>query len=186
MRPTQPRLAPLEEKDWSEEQREILAPMVSSGRVYNIFKTLIRHPKLLKRWMPFANHILAKSTLAPREREMAILRIGWLCRAEYEWGHHVEIARRAGVSDAEIARIAEGPKAAGWTPHEAALLAAVDELHQDTCITDATWAALSQRYEPQQLMDLVFTVGNYTVVSMALNTLGVRLEMGYAGFGPER
>jgi len=184
MRPTEPRIAPLDEAEWSEEQREILAPMNRDGRVYNIFKTLIRHPKLLKRWLPFANHILNKSTLAPREREMAILRIGWLCRAEYEWGQHVLIGKRAGLSDAEIARIAEGPEAPGWTPFEAALLRAVDELHEDACITDATWAALKTRYDTAQLMDLVFTIGNYTVVSMALNTLGVRLDAGIKGFTP--
>ena len=113
---------------------------------------------------------------------MAILRVGWLCRAEYEWGQHVEIGRRAGLSDADIARIAEGPEAAGWTPHDAALLAAVDELHGDACVSDATWTVLRQRYDTAQLMDLVFTVGNYALVSMALNTLGVRLEEGVAGF----
>ncbi len=182
MRPTQPRLAPLEEKNWSDEQRELLAPMAHNGRVHNIFKTLARHPKLLKRWLPFANHILFKSSLPPREREMAILRIGWLCRAEYEWGQHVEIGRRAGHSDAEIARIAEGPREAGWSAHEAALLAAVDELHGDACVGDASWATLSQRYDTAQLMDLIFTVGNYALVSMALNSLGVRLEEGVAGF----
>lgn len=182
MRPTQPRIAPLEEAVWSEEQREILAPMNRDGRVYNIFKTLVRHPKLLKRWLPFANHILNKSTLAPREREMAILRVGWLCRAEYEWGQHVLIGKRAGLSDAEIARIGAGPDAPGWTPFEAAVLRAVDELHEDACISDTTWAALKARYDTAQLMDLVFTVGNYTVVSMALNTLGVPLDAGVKGF----
>ena len=182
MRPTQPRLAPLEEEDWSKEQRELLAPMARNGRVHNIFKTLVRYPKLLKRWLPFANHILYKSSLAPREREMAILRIGWLCRAEYEWGQHVVIGRRAGLSDAEIERIAAGPKAPGWTPHEAALLSAVDELHTDACMSDASWATLGKTYDTAQLMDLVFTVGNYTLVSMALNSLGVRLEEGVAGF----
>src|SRR5579871_1482394 len=170
MRPMQPRIAPLEEAVWSQEQREILAPIRRGGQVYNIFKTLIRHPKLLKRWLPFANHILYKSTLDPREREMAILRIGWLCRAEYEWGQHVQIGKRVGLSDTEIARIAEGPDAQGWTPFEAALLRAVDELHREACITEETWAALKRRYDTAQLMDLVFTVGNYTLVSMALNT----------------
>ena len=182
MRPTQPRIPPLEETEWSEEQREILAPMIRGGRVYNIFKTVVRHPKLLKRWLPFANHILNKSTLMPREREMAILRIGWLCRSEYEWGQHVEIGKRAGLGEAEIARIGAGPDAPGWTPFEAALLRAVDELHADACISDQTWAALGQRLDTAQLMDLVFTVGNYTIVSMALNTFGVRLDDGIKGF----
>ncbi len=182
MRPTKPRIEPLEQPDWDEEQSELLAPLAKGGRVYNIFKTLAHHPKLLKRWIPFANHILFKSTLSPREREILILRIGWLCQAEYEWGQHVEIGKRAGLSDAEIERIAAGPEAPGWSAGDALLLRAVDELHGDACIGDATWRALSERYDTNQLMDLVFTVGNYTLVSMALNTFGVRLDEGIRGF----
>jgi 4-carboxymuconolactone decarboxylase len=182
----EPRLAPLEEAEWTDEQRDLLAPMRTRGTVYNIFKTLVRYPKLLKRWMPFANHVLFKSSLSAREREMVILRVGWLARADYEWGHHVEIGRRAGLSDAEIARIGEGPEARGWTGHEAALLRAVDELHADCRIADPTWSALGQRYDTAQLMDLVFTVGNYLLVSMALNSLGVRLEPGFAGLPASR
>ncbi len=183
MRPREPRVTPLEESEWSAEQREVMAPMLQHGTVYNIFKTLLRHPKLLKRWLPFANHILFKSSLPPRERELVILRVGWLCRAEYEWAQHVEIGRRAGLGEADFARLREGPAAAGWTPAETDLLSAVDELHGDACIADETWQRLSRQYSTEQLLDLVFTVGNYTLVSMALNTLGVRLDPGLRGFG---
>ena len=95
------------------------------------------------------------STLAPRERELLILRIGWLCQAEYEWGQHVIFGKGAGLTDEEIARIKEGPDAKGWSPFDAALLRAADELHADAFISDATWAALSERYSTQQLMDVV-------------------------------
>ena len=61
MRPSQPRLTPLEEAEWTAEQRELLAPIGRNGRVYNIFKTLARYPKLLKRWLPLGNHLLFKS-----------------------------------------------------------------------------------------------------------------------------
>ena len=182
MRPSTPRLPPLPEEQWSAEQRELMAPFAREGRIHNIFTTLLRHPKLLKRWLPLANHILFKSSLAPREREMVILRIAWRCGAEYEWGQHVVIAKKAGLGEAEIACIAEGPTAAGWPAFDAAILSAVDELHDDACISDATWAALAQRYDTAQLMDLVFTAGNYAMLAMALNTLGVRLDPGLGGF----
>jgi 4-carboxymuconolactone decarboxylase len=182
MKPGKPRLAPLEPSALDEEQREVLAPFAERGRVLNIFATLAHHPKLLKRWLVFANHILAKSTLPPREREMLILRIGWLCRAEYEWGQHVQIGKRAGLTAVEIARISAGPNAPGWSAAESALLRAVDELHRDAVIGDATWAVLSDHFDTQQLIDLVFTVGNYNLVSMALNTLGVQLDEGIPGF----
>jgi alkylhydroperoxidase family enzyme len=176
------RLAPLEESDWSAEQRELLTPIARNGRVFNVFKTLARHPKLMKRWLPFANHILFKSSLPQRDREMLILRLAWRARAEYEWAHHVEIGERAGLSDVEIQRITAGPDAPGWTPFEAALLRAVDELHGRSRLSDDTWNALAQRYDTPQVMDLIFTVGNYAALAMALNTFGVPLEEGYRGF----
>ena len=182
MRSPKPRIVPLEERDWNDEQRQLLAPMAQGGRVPNIFKTLVRHPKLLKRWLPFANHILFKSSLAPREREMLILRVAWVARAEYEWGHHQEIGQRAGLSDAEIVRIAAGPDAPGWTPFEAALLRAVDELQRASRMSSSTWATLAERYDAAQLMDVVFTIGNYTALAMALNSFGVTLDEGLRGF----
>jgi len=183
MRLSEPRVVPLAESEWSDAARDQLDKLgAAGGRVLNIFKTLAHHPKLMKRWLVFGNHVLGKSTLSPREREIAILRIGWLCRAEYEWGQHVAISRGIGMSEADIQRVAEGPDAPGWDPFEATLLRAVDELHDDAIITDATWKALAARYDTQQLMDLVFTVGQYNLVSMALNTFGVQLDEGIEGF----
>jgi alkylhydroperoxidase family enzyme len=182
MRLARPRIDPLPESEWSDEVREILPRTLAAPRVHNIFTTLARHPKLLKRWLVFASHILGKSTLPPRDREILILRTGWLCRCEYEWGQHVIIGRQAGLSEDEIRRITVGPDAPGWDPFEAALLHAADELRADTMIRDATWEALAARYGTQELFDLVFTVGQYTLVSMALNTLGVALDPGVGGF----
>jgi 4-carboxymuconolactone decarboxylase len=182
MRPGKPRLAPLGESALNAEQREILAPLRRDDRVYNIFATLARHPKLLKRWLPFANHLLFKSSLAPRLRELLILRVAWLARSAYEWGQHVEIARREGLSEAEIARVAAGPDAAGWTAADAVLLRAADELYEDACLGEASWAALRQRFGETEIMDLVFTVGGYTLLAMALNSFGVALDPGLKGF----
>jgi len=155
------------------------------GRILNIFRTLAHHPALLKRWTVFGNHVLFKSTLPARDREILILRIGWLCRAEYEWGQHVVIGKREGLDDEDIEHIRVGPTADGLDPFEAELLRAADELHGDAMISDPTWQALSQRYSTEQMLDLVFTVGQYNLVSMALNTLGVQLDDGIPGFGDD-
>jgi alkylhydroperoxidase family enzyme len=125
--------------------------------------------------------VLVKSTLPARDRELVILRAGWRCSAPYEWGQHVAIARRAGVDDEEIARIALGPDASGWSDRDAALIRAVDELHDRGTITDATWATLAQRYDTHQLMDLVFAIGQYHLVSFALNAFGVERDDGVSG-----
>ena len=174
---TQPRISPLEVDQIDAEIRDALGP----GADLNIFRTLAHHPKLLKRWLVFGNHVLAKSTLPARERELVILRTGWLCRAPYEWGQHVVIGRGAGLGDDEIRRIAAGP-GAGWDARDRALLQACDELHAQSSVSDATWTALAAHYDAKQLLDIVFTIGQYTLVSMVLNSLGVQPEPGLPRF----
>jgi 4-carboxymuconolactone decarboxylase len=171
-----PRLAPKPSSEWDDDTRALIG-----SRSLNIFATLAHHPKLMKRWMVFGNHVLAKSTLSARERELLILRTGWNCRAPYEWGQHVAIARSVGITDEEVARCAAGPDAPGWDPFEALLLRAADELHNDQSLTDATYAALGARYDEQHVLDLVFTVGQYHLVSMALNSLRVQRDDGVTG-----
>jgi len=182
---TVPRLAPLTDDEMDAETRALLGAGTigaGRGRVLNIFRTLARHPKLLKRWLVFGNHVLAKSSLGPRERELAILRVGWICRAEYEWGQHVVIARASGLSDTEIERIAAGPDAPGWSDLDRWILRGADELVSDHFLSDASWKGLSAHWSTEQLVDFVFTVGQYTLVSMALNSFGVQLDPGVEGF----
>ncbi|MEW6269792.1 MAG: carboxymuconolactone decarboxylase family protein [Thermodesulfobacteriota bacterium] len=175
---TTPRIAPLSEEKWSEEARAVIEPTraLSGGPVFNVFSTLAHHPRLLKRWMVFANHVLAKTTLPPRERELLILRAGWLCGSEYEWAQHVVIGRASGLTDQEIDRVADGPDAPGWSAEDRAVLRAADELHRDSCISDATWASLRERLSTEQIIDLIFTVGQYAMLAGALNSLGVQLD----------
>lgn len=183
MRPTEPRIAPLPEPEWTEEQRELLMLVTRGKPAHNVFTTMVRHPKLFKRWVPFGGHLLYTSSLAPRDRELLILRTAWLTRAEYEWGQHVVIARRAGLGEAEIARVAAGPDAPGWAAEDAALLRAADELYEDARLSEKSWQALSRRFSETQMMDLVFTVGAYAMLAMALNSFGVPLDAGLEGFG---
>lgn len=173
MRLSEPRLAPLADDELPAAVKELLG----EAPYLNIFRTLAHHPGLMKRWLVFGNHVLAKSSLPARERELVILRIGWLCRAGYEWGQHVKIGLASGLGQDEIDRIPAGSKADGWNELDRALLDATDELHADAFISDATWQRLAG-LDTQQRLDLVFTVGQYNLVSMALNTLGVQPEPG--------
>ena len=175
MRLNTPRIPPLTEEQWSPEQRELLT-RGNPQRILNVFSTLATHTELYKRWLPFANHVLFKSTLSARDREILILRIGHLCRSGYEFHQHTRIGKAAGLSDAEIEAIKTGPTASTWNDFDRALLTAVDELHRDAFLSDATWQALRQRYNEQQMIDVVFAVGQYNMVSMALNSFGVQLE----------
>jgi alkylhydroperoxidase family enzyme len=177
-----PRIRPVSLEDADPETRELLEALSTFREddvtILNVFGTLAQHPKLMRRWLVFANHVLLKSTISGRDRELAILRTGWRCDAPYEWGQHVVIGRRENISDEEIARIAEGPDAPGWSEYDAAILRAVDELHDRATISDATWATLAERYDQQQCMDLVFAIGQYHLVSFVLNALGVERDDG--------
>jgi len=182
----EPRIQPLAESQWDAQQQKMLTPLKRDGRVINVWTTIANNPKLAAKWLPFAFYFLTESTLPRREREMLMLRSAWLCQCEYIFGQHTLLGKSAGLSDEEITRITKGSKAPGWNPSDATLLQAVDELHADAFIPDATWNALAQRYNQQQLMDVVTTVGQYTLLSMFLNSSGVRLDEGVPGFPKDK
>jgi 4-carboxymuconolactone decarboxylase len=160
----------------SAEDREMGERAQVNGKVINIFRVLMNHPKLARAWSKFANYIVTdQQTLVAREREILILRIGWLNQAQYEFEQHMRIGKAAGLTDDDIDRIKKGPKA-GWNKHEAALVQAADDLFENSLVSDETWKTLSERYNTEQMMDAVFTVGQYNLVSWALNSLGVPLD----------
>ena len=106
------------------------------------------------------------------------MRVGYLCKSGYEWTQHVAIGKREGLTDDEVARIKLGADAPGWSASDRALLQAADELHHDQFITTPTWTALKAHFTDKQCMDVVFTAGQYTQVSMILNSFGVQLDEG--------
>jgi 4-carboxymuconolactone decarboxylase len=147
-----------------------------NGKVVNIFRVLMQHPKLVRAWGKFASYILSdQQTLSSREREILILRIGWLNQAPYEWEQHVRIGKEAGLTNDETERIGQGPHA-GWNKHDAALIQAADDLFKNSVVSDETWKTLAEHYNIEQMMDAVFTIGQYNLVSWALNSFGVPLD----------
>lgn len=178
MRLNKARIAPLSDAEMDAEQKAMLGERFRQGPVLNIFRTLARAPKAFKAFMWWGGYILSRhNSLPEREREIIILRTGFNCKSGYEWAQHVRIGKDCGITDEEVERIKAGPDAPGWTPVEAAMLRATDELTGDSFISDATWADLSELTEKQR-MDLVMTVGQYTQVSMMLNSFGVQLDDG--------
>ena len=179
MRLTAPRIAPLQDDELTDDQREALAPM-STGRLgpLNIFRTLARAPKALTRFNEWGGYVLSRrNSLPAREREIVILRVGFLCKSGYEFTQHTRIGLNEGLTEAEIANIKQGADA-GWSPADAELIRMADELVRDHFVSDAAWAQLKAHFDEKQCMDAVFTAGQYTQVSMFLNTFGVQLDAG--------
>ena len=150
----------------------------------NILGIFSWHPALAKGWFAFNNHLF-HSTLSARDRELATVRIAWLRRGEYEWAQHVRMARSAGMSDEEVDAIMAGPASPVWGPRDAALLRSVDEIAADHYVSDQTWKRLAEDFDRQQLMDLVFTIGAYDLLAMAMNTFGLELDPNLPGFPAE-
>lgn len=176
------RIPPLSLADADEQTRTLLQPLTevrgADTRLLNVFGTLGHHPELLRHWLVFAGYLLSKSTLPPRLRELVVLRVGWRCCSPYEWGQHVWVGRRAGVTDEDLVRISAGPDADGWSDAERAALRAADELIDRHTLADATWQALVAWYTTPQVLDLVFLVGQYQLVSSALNACRVERDDG--------
>ena len=169
------RVPPLPAAAWDDTVDHALSGMLpeerrNPARAGNLLSTLVRHPKLTRAFLRFNNHLLFSSTLPPRLRELAVLRVAHLSNCEYEWRHHVTMGREAGLTDDVIDGIQRGETS---DELDRAVLRAVDELQDKSNVSDATWAALSEDLDERQRMDLVFTIGCYGALAMAINTFGV-------------
>jgi alkylhydroperoxidase family enzyme len=186
---SEPRIPPLAPAEWPAGMRDALAalrpaeprhPFPERGgdrpKGLNVLGTLAHHPALTRAYHTFNGHVLFATTLSERQRELLVLRVAAVRGSEYEWLQHVVLGRDVGLDGDDIARIAAGPGVDGWAPLDAALVRAVDELLADALIADDTWAALAAELDERQLMDLVFTVGAYDALAMALRSFRVPLD----------
>lgn len=176
--PGRVRLGPLTRAESSLGQRVLSSVTVRVGKVNaaNLFLMLLRNVRLFWGWLNFAKKLMPYGQLDRRDTELAILRVGWNCRSRYEWGQHVDIGLRAGVSAEDIARAAEGPQAFGTDPKISAVLSACDEIHRDKMIAEDTWLALQTHYDEKRLLELVLLINHYEMLAGVLNSTGLELD----------
>lgn len=183
MRLTKPRFEPLTDNEMTPEQRDVIELLNPKARTLNLFRTAVRAPKAMRSLLTWGNYIQSGANdLPPRQKEIVILRIGYLCRSGYEWAQHELLGRQAGLTRDEINRIKEG--VAGWGRADAALIDAANELHTDQFVSNTVWAELCHFFSEKQRMDVVFTAAQYMQICMILNTFGVQLDHG-AELDPE-
>jgi alkylhydroperoxidase family enzyme len=149
------------------------SPLDEAKKVKGALGTLAHHPALAKAWLQFNAQVLRATTLSERHRELVILRLTVLRKAAYNWAEHVLMARRCGLADEEVARVAYGPDAPHWEPLEVALLRSVDELVADGMISDEIWTELAQHLDARQLLDLIFVVGAYETIGWMSRSFGL-------------
>jgi len=176
----QPRIAPITPEETDEKTAAMLAGLGGPEKALNIFTTLAHHPKLMNKWSAFGGVLLYGGDMPGREREILILRTGWNCRSEYEWGQHKIIGIQCGLTEEEVNATTRQDYA--WSAADALLVTTADELHANSMISDPTWATLSEQYSTKQLIEILMTVGQYHLVAMTLNSLGVVRDDGVEGF----
>jgi alkylhydroperoxidase family enzyme len=179
-----PRIPPIPFTDWPTEITGAIPAVTRSDapieertqKAKNMLGTLAHHPALAKAVLPFNAHVLRATTLTERQRELLVLRMAVLRNSQYTWAEHYPMARKAGIDDEEIGRIAYGPNAPFWDRLDAALLRSVDELVTDGVLSDETWAVLVDHLDPPQLLDLIFTVGSYETLAWMIRSFGLEMD----------
>jgi 4-carboxymuconolactone decarboxylase len=176
MRTDAPRIAPVQDDLCTQEQSKLLEPYRNERGVLNIYRTMARIPAAARGFLGWGRYVFRESGFDPRLRELAILRVGWLCRSGYEWTQHSRVAKGLGITDAEIERLKSASVTDGWDQVEQLVLMATDELHTNHHVSDPTWKALVKALGEERAMDVVFVVGHYTQVCMILNSFGIQVE----------
>lgn len=176
-----PRIPPLGEADWTPEVRELFTIFEGEearerGTEFNIMKTLAHHPSLVSRFLAYEYQLLRNATIPERIRETIVLRLAWLYQQEYEWKQHVAIARSAGMSEEEIDAIRRGADDGIWSALDRHVLNATDQAFGGITVTDATWAGLAAHFDHSQMLEILFTIGTFAMMSWMFNSTGLQLE----------
>src|SRR5690606_34781064 len=172
----QPRIPPATRRDMGLVNTAITGALGAAAGTGppNLFTTLARHRRMFRPWLLFAGTLMPGGTLPRRDTELVILRVAHLCECEYEWHHHAQLARQAGLTDKELAAVLEGPAAAGWTPRQRLLLTAAEELLNTRTLSDETWQALRGELSERHLIELPMLVGHYEMLAMTINSLRIQ------------
>lgn len=152
-----------------------LSALFGRQQVPDIFTVMHINPSLFWPWLLFASRLMPFGRLSGREREMVILRTAWNCRSRYEWGQHVELALRAGVSDNDIVQLTHEPSAVADHCVQA-LMKACNELCASNHLSDDTWGLLAEHYDEKRLIEIMLLIGHYRMIAGFLNASGLALE----------
>lgn len=179
----EPRIPLLEPSEWTDEARDFFTVMDGpeareTGPSRDVILYLAQHPVLSNRFMSFGRHVLMDSILPDRERELVTLYIGWTTKSDYEWLSHVAFGLRVGLTDEDIEAVKLGPDSPHWSGMDRDLLRAVDQMRDDYDLDDELWSSLSTEYDQRQMMEWMYTIGNYMVFAAVFNSFRIPLEPG--------
>lgn len=182
----EPRIHPLAAEELGESGLALAAKLRSifglkTAELPETVATMLRHPDLYGAFIDYVGLRAKASVLAPRDLEIVTLRTAMVCGSGYVWAEHVNFGRKAGLTDEEIAWLAEGSAALGWNERDRALNRMAEELHEVANVTDATWATIADYFTEQQIIELLMMAGAYHEVAFLYSAMRVRLMPGSLG-----
>ncbi|MCP4749517.1 MAG: carboxymuconolactone decarboxylase family protein, partial [Proteobacteria bacterium] len=171
-----PRIPIPKDEDLAPEIQEYITKVREAGIAVNLSNMLCNAPASLQEFNAMGGSILFNSELNHRSREIAVLRIGHITKAAYEWHHHKRFGKSVGVTDEEIEKIAtDGPVTT--LDEEGNLLCRVaDEITNDIRLSDEALAQALDRYGPRQTTELILCCCWFNLVSRFLESTGIEVE----------
>lgn len=159
-------------------QRLLLGGIQRFGKLQasNLWTLMMNNMRVLRGMLFFASRLMPFGELDRRDTELAILRVAWLCRSRYEWGQHVDIGLRAGLTHEEIRRIPEGPEASEWSPRQRLILQACDGMIHHHLVDDPTMKGLREHYNERLQIELLMLIAWYQGLAGVLNSSGIPLD----------
>ena len=174
------RMPRIETDQKTEEIWEIIRLFAGPGRLNvdenYVLNTFVHHPPLARQFLLFNRYLLMESTLPVRLRQIAIMRVAWLRNARYVWSSHLRTSLRNGLSGEDFDPIKTGAESDHWSLTEQVVLRATDQISATGDLDDVIWGALGQHLDRKQIMDFLFTVGAYTLLSQVCNALRIERE----------
>jgi 4-carboxymuconolactone decarboxylase len=182
------RLTPIPFERWDDGMRATLLPHLRRPELYLsgkpdappmpvVMELLANHVPLSETFLTFTDVLAGEqATLAPKVRELVILRVAWRTGSGYEWHQHARMAIDAGMTEAQVRAVADGPEADAWSRPERALILAVDQIVDGYEVGEQTWGELAATFEPPQLLELLFVAAGYLALATVLNSIGLRGE----------
>jgi alkylhydroperoxidase family enzyme len=174
----EPRMAPVLQEELTDETRAFLDKW--TGGIFRgansnpVLLTFAHHPRLADLFSQFNIHLLSTSTLPVKQRQIAIMRVAWICKATYMWSSHLSTSVRCGLSPDMFTPIKVGAQDPYFTDFERVVIRATEDLVRDHQISDANWQSLLTEWNNQQLLDFLFTVGAYVTLVGVMRSTGVQ------------
>lgn len=161
-------LPPLRDEQWPDEIADLREGFAGA---LNVYRVMAHHPALLRAWAPLRQHVVRETSLGPERSEVVILRTAHRLGSAYEWDQHVSRARKLGFSDERISALRGLPEG-----EDGLIVRAVDALLDVRKLSPQLEADLAQVIGRKAVIDLIATVGFYSVLGYLLMTYDTPLD----------